>query len=175
MPLGMTVFEGGAELGEYAKVALLSMMAWHIYTDAVRRRRMEPRPRSSSRICGATAANADTGHPTGVAALDDPVPGHVDPCNNAFVTQLKNPKDRALTSGPWSAAHLTGQKDLSRQGQSFFRGEKRFVDEQYKRYLSRVEIARSIVKLGYSTDKCEPSHPWYRRASRRMARSTDGL
>ena len=41
MPWGLTVFEGGAELDEYAKVALLSMMAWHLYTDAVRRRREE--------------------------------------------------------------------------------------------------------------------------------------
>jgi hypothetical protein len=41
LPWGLTVFEGGAELDEYAKVALLSMMAWHLYTDAVRRRREE--------------------------------------------------------------------------------------------------------------------------------------
>lgn len=31
--------------------------------------------------------------------------------------------------------------------------EKGFTDEQYKRYLSRMEIARSVVKLGYSVDK----------------------
>ena len=41
MPWGLTVFEGGAELDEYAKVALLSMMAWHLCADAVRRRREE--------------------------------------------------------------------------------------------------------------------------------------
>ncbi|MBN1967099.1 MAG: hypothetical protein JW910_20765 [Anaerolineae bacterium] len=29
--------------------------------------------------------------------------------------------------------------------------EKGFVDEYYKRFLSRMEVARSVVKLGYST------------------------
>ena len=46
LPWGLTVFEGGTELDEYAKVALLSMMAsqalrQHLYTDAVRRQREE--------------------------------------------------------------------------------------------------------------------------------------
>jgi hypothetical protein len=67
-------------------------------------------------------------------------PGIVDSCNNAFVVQLKMPKDRDLISGPRSAAHLA----LSEKG---------FVDEHYKRYISRMEVARSIVKLGYSRDK----------------------
>ncbi|MCJ7548346.1 MAG: hypothetical protein MUQ30_01525 [Anaerolineae bacterium] len=59
----------------------------------------------------------------------------VDSCNNAFVTQLKNPKDRDLMM-----AHLA----LSEKG---------FVDEHSKRFLSRMEVARSVVKLGYSTDR----------------------
>ena len=62
-------------------------------------------------------------------------PGIVDSCNNAFVVQLKAPKDRDLMM-----AHLA----LSEKG---------FVDEHYKRYISRMEVARSIVKLGYSRDK----------------------
>lgn len=62
-------------------------------------------------------------------------PGIVDLCNNAFVVQLKAPKDRDLMM-----AHLA----LSKEG---------FVDERYKRYVSRMEVAWSIVKLGYSRDK----------------------
>ena len=61
-------------------------------------------------------------------------PGIVDSCNNAFVAQLKSPKDRDLMM-----AHLA----LSEKG---------FVDEQYKRYISRMPVARSIVKLDYSMD-----------------------
>jgi hypothetical protein len=37
----MVRFEGGAALDEYTKMALLSMMAWHLYTDTVRWRREE--------------------------------------------------------------------------------------------------------------------------------------
>jgi hypothetical protein len=62
-------------------------------------------------------------------------PGIVDSCNNAFVAQLKNPKDRDLMM-----AHLA----LSEKG---------FVDEHYMCFLSRMEVARSVVKLGYSTDR----------------------
>ena len=56
------------------------------------------------------------------------------------VAQLKNPKDRDLMCETWFAAHLA----LSEKG---------FVDEHYKRFLSRMEVARSVVKLGYSTDR----------------------
>jgi hypothetical protein len=49
MPWGLTVFEGAAELDEYAKVALRSMMAWHLCTDAVRRRR-----KGSTRVTSGT-------------------------------------------------------------------------------------------------------------------------
>ena len=55
--------------------------------------------------------------------------------NNAIFTRLQAPKDRDLMM-----AHLA----LSEKG---------FVDEHYKRYISRMEVARSIVKLGYSRDK----------------------
>ena len=44
------------------------------------------------------------------------------------------------TASRWFAAHLA----LSEKG---------FTDEQVKRYLSRMEVARSVVQLGYSTDK----------------------
>jgi hypothetical protein len=31
--------------------------------------------------------------------------------------------------------------------------EEGFVDEHYKHFLSRMEVARSVVKLGYSPDR----------------------
>ena len=169
LPWGMTVFEGGAELDEYAKVALLSMMAWHLYTDAVRRRREELNQggftnwmqiyfEEANKVLGGVnaASGDDEGGATTAQQFQDmwrdgrkyriwlhlmtqsPAdlpPGIVDSCNNAFVTQLKNPKDRDLMM-----AHLA----LSEKG---------FVDEHYKRFLSRMEVARSVVKLGYSTDR----------------------
>lgn len=169
LPWGLTVFEGGAELDEYSKVALLSMMAWHLYTDAVRRRREELNQggftnwmqiffEEANKVLGGVsgASGDDEGGATTAQQFQDmwrdgrkyriwlhlmtqsPAdlpPGIVDSCNNAFVTQLKSPKDRDLMM-----AHLA----LSEKG---------FVDEHYKRFLSRMEVARSVVKLGYSTDR----------------------
>ncbi len=167
MPWGLTVFEGGAELDEYAKVALLSMMAWHLYTDAVRRRREELNAggfknwmqiffEEANKVLGGVSANGEDGiggdtsqqfqnmwrdgrkyrvwlHLMTQSPATLP-PGIVDSCNNAFIAQLKAPNDRDLMM-----AHLA----LSEKG---------FTDEQYKRYLSRMEIARSVVKLGYAMD-----------------------
>jgi hypothetical protein len=168
MPWGMTVFEGGAELDEYAKVSLLSMMAWHLYTDAVRRRREELNRggfenwmqiffEEANKVLGGVSVQsggdengADTSqqfqhmwrdgrkyriwlHLMTQSPATLP-PGIVDSCNNAFISQLKAPKDRDMMM-----AHLA----LSEKG---------FTDEHYKRYVSRMEVARSIVKLGYSTD-----------------------
>jgi hypothetical protein len=170
MPWGLTVFEGGAELDEYAKVALLSMMAWHLYTDAVRRRReelnsggfknwmqifFEEANKVLGGVDGAKGSDDTGGADTSTQfqnmwrdgckyrvwlhlMTQSPAtlpPGIVDSCNNAFVVQLKAPKDRDLMM-----AHLA----LSEKG---------FVDEHYKRYISRMEVARIIVKLGYSRDK----------------------
>ncbi len=36
---GISILEGGAELDEYAKAAILGLVAWHLYNDAVVRRR----------------------------------------------------------------------------------------------------------------------------------------
>lgn len=62
-------------------------------------------------------------------------PGIADSCNNAFVVPLKAPKDRALMM-----VHLA----LSEKG---------FVDKNFEWYISRMEVASSIVKLGDSRNK----------------------
>jgi hypothetical protein len=36
---GLSILEGGAELEDYAKSVILGLVAWHLYTDAVARRR----------------------------------------------------------------------------------------------------------------------------------------
>jgi hypothetical protein len=87
---------------------------------------------------GQRAAFSRVSLPNGaLPALPTAPPRIVDSCNNAFVVQLKMPKYRDLM-----IAHLA----LSEKG---------FVDEHYQRYISRMEVARRIVKLGYSRDKRE--------------------
>lgn len=64
-------------------------------------------------------------------------PGILSSCNNVFVSQLKNPKDRDLAI---AALH---------------RSEKGFVDETWRRFLASLPVARSVAKLGYSFDRAE--------------------
>ena len=61
-------------------------------------------------------------------------PGIVSSCNNAFYSQSKGIKDRDAIM-----AHLA----FSERG---------FTDEDYKRFLSRMPLAMSICKLGYTAD-----------------------
>lgn len=64
-------------------------------------------------------------------------PGILSSCNNIFVSQLKNPRDRDLAV---AAMH---------------RSEKGFVDEAWRRFLASLPVARSVAKLGYSFDRAE--------------------
>ena len=64
-------------------------------------------------------------------------PGIMSSCNNLFVGQLKNAKDRDLVTS------------------SMHRSEKGLVDEQFRNFISRQPVARMIVKLGYSMESSE--------------------
>jgi hypothetical protein len=64
-------------------------------------------------------------------------PGILSSCNNIFVSQLKNPKDRDLVV---AAIH---------------RSEKGLVDETWRRFLASLPVARSVAKLGYSFERSE--------------------
>jgi len=64
-------------------------------------------------------------------------PGILSSCNNIFVSQLKNPRDRDLAV---AALH---------------RSEKGFVDEAWRRFLASLPAARTVAKLGYSFDRAE--------------------
>jgi DNA helicase HerA-like ATPase len=62
-------------------------------------------------------------------------PGILASCNNLFVAQLKNAKDRDAAIA------------------AFARSEKGFVDEPWRRFLASLPVARAVVKLGYQTDR----------------------
>ena len=62
-------------------------------------------------------------------------PGILASCNNLFVAQLKNSKDRDAAIA------------------AFARSEKGFVDEPWRRFLASLPVARAVVKLGYQTDR----------------------
>jgi hypothetical protein len=64
-------------------------------------------------------------------------PGILSSCNNVFVGQVKNARDRDLVI---AALH---------------RSEKGFVDEGWRRFLASLPVARAVAKLGYAYDRAE--------------------
>jgi hypothetical protein len=165
---GISILEGGAEMDEYAKISVLGLVAWHLYNDAVVRRRRsigrqgEPTLQivfeEANKVLTGTDAGGDEDRPGAastsalfqtmwrdgrkyriflhpiVQTASELPSGVLSSCNNAFFSQTKNPDDRDLMM-----AHLAFS-------------EKGFTDEDYKRFISRMPVAMSIGKLGYSMD-----------------------
>ena len=161
---GVAVLEGGVEMDEYAKVVLLSLIAWRLYADAVVRRRAQqigPRVQiifeEANKILGGAHTRAEERPGEGAAAalfetifrdarkydvwltviaqtISALAPAILSSCPNGFVGQLKNPRDRDLVMA-WLG-----------------KSEKGFVDEDYKRFLSRMPREMFIARFGYSRD-----------------------
>jgi hypothetical protein len=168
-PWGISILEGGAEMDEFAKAVIFSLIAWHLYNDAIVRRRLSI-GRGSERqlqIFFEEANKVLTGIPLDsgdrdsaamaqtsaiwetmwrdgrqndiwlhvIAQTVSALPAAIlSSSNNAFFSQNKNPRDRDLIM-----AHLAFS-------------EKGFVDEDYKRFISRMAQKMAICKLGYSDD-----------------------
>ncbi len=64
-------------------------------------------------------------------------PGILSSCNNVFVGQVKNARDRDLVI---AALH---------------RSEKGFVDEGWRRFLASLPVARAVAKLGYAFERAD--------------------
>lgn len=169
---GLCILEGGASMDEYSKVVVFSLVAWHLYNDAINRRRETiggfNRPldivfeESNKVLTGVSNldSSSDSGsgaalatslwetmwrdgskykiflHPLAQSVHALPS-GIVSSCNNIFIGQTKDLKDRDLLMG-----HLA-------------RSEKGFTDEEYKRFLSRIPKKFAVSKFGASDDVAE--------------------
>jgi hypothetical protein len=172
-PWGIAILEGGgAQMDEFSKSALLSLIAAILYNDAVTRRRealggakfppMQIFFEEANKVLtgvntGATSDKEATGNQTAEAfttmwrdgrkykcfmhilaqTISEIPPGILSSCNNAFFGQTKNDRDRQEV-----LAHLA-------------RSTKGFVNSEYDRFLARMPIAMSIVKLGYTQEIIE--------------------
>jgi hypothetical protein len=171
-PWGLVVIEGGSEMSdEFAKSALLSLLASILYFDAVTHRReslagtrfppmqifFEEANKILSGVPSLSAGSEGPGarglgvseifqtmwrdgrkygiflHPV-VQTISDLPDGILSSCNNIFIVQTKNPRDRDMV-----IAHIG-------------RSEKGFVNTEYKRYLARIPLGMAIVKLGYQAE-----------------------
>ncbi len=167
-PWGISILEGGAELDEYAKAAILGLVAWHLYNDAVVRRRQNigksvPDPtlqiifeEANKVLTGVeTDASEKTGGATTVELFQamwrdgrkyriflHPVVQTVSELPPGILSSCNN--------GFFSQTKNPKDRDLIMAHLAF--SEKGFTDEDYKRFLSRMPAAMAIAKLGYSQD-----------------------
>ncbi|MCY4522432.1 MAG: serine-rich protein [Caldilineaceae bacterium] len=174
---GVAILEGGAFLDDFSKAFLLAWASFQIYTDTMvqrlQRGRTEPARiqivfEEANKMLGGTVSSKNEEGGATVAERFEAMwrdsrkygiwlhlltqtpsaipPGIMSSCNNLFVSQLKNAKDRDLITA------------------SLHRSEKSLTDEQFRKFISRVPVARAIVKLGYSDvpSEVEPAYirPW---------------
>ena len=168
-PWGISVLEGGAELDEYAKAAILGLVAWHLYNDAVVRRRQNigrsvPDPtlqivfEEANKVLTGVETDASENQTGGATTVElfqamwrdgrkyriflHPVVQTVSELPPGILSSCNN--------GFFSQTKNPKDRDLIMAHLAF--SEKGFTDEDYKRFLSRMPAAMAVAKLGYSQD-----------------------
>ena len=170
-PWGITVIEGGAEMDEYPKAALLSLLASILYSDAVARRRetLDGKHFPPMQIFFEEANKVLTGV-SGGAASDQGSGESGNPVSHLFQTMWRDGRKYSiflhlmaqtvseLPSGILSSCanvfvfQTKDPKDRDLILPHLGRSEKGLVNTEYKRYLARIPRTYAIAKLGYSDD-----------------------
>ncbi len=171
-PWGMTVIEGGSEMDEYPKAALLSLLSSVLYFDAVARRREMLNGVQSfppMQIFFEEANKVLTGV-SGGAASDSGAGDSSNSVSHIFQTMWRDGRKyrtylhlMAQTVSELPAGILSScanvfvfqtkdPKDRDLILPHLGRSEKGMVNTEYKRYLARIPKTYAIAKLGYSED-----------------------
>jgi hypothetical protein len=169
---GVVVLEGGAtEMDAYAKSAILSLMAWHLYTDAVRQARDltadAGRPRTI--MVFEEANKIITGVAGGETSADAPVATDIhdtmarDAGKYGFrmvyiaqsIAEPNFPPGIVSSCNNLFYGRLKGAKDRDTALPTYGRSERGFHDLEYLKHIGRLEIGRFIVMLGLSTERRE--------------------
>jgi hypothetical protein len=171
-PWGITVIEGGAEMDEYPKAALLSLLSSILYFDAVARRReaLNGLQRFPKMQIFFEEANKVLTGVSGGAASDQNAGEGGSPVSHIFQTMWRDGRKYGvylhlmaqtaseLPSGILSSCanlfvfQTKDPKDRDLILPHLGRSEKGLVNTEYKRYLARVPRTYAIAKLGYSLD-----------------------
>lgn len=173
-PWGLVIVEGGAEMDEYPKAALLALLASVLYFDSVVRRResLAGAQFPPMQIFFEEANKVLTGV-SGAAADQNSSGNQTEQVSEVFQTFWRDGRKYKIF------LHLIAQTVsalpagiLSSCNNGFFfqtkhphdrdlimahigRSEKGIVNTEYKRYLARIPKGLSIGKLGYSEDVAE--------------------
>ena len=163
---GLCILEGGAEMDKYAKTVVLSLAAWHLYTDSVIRRRETiggfNRPldifweEANKLLSGVGESDTSTSSTSGAVEMWQtfwrdgrkykvfmhPLAQNLSELPPGILSSCNNAffgQMKSLLDRDLAVGHLA-------------RSERGFTDEEYKRYMSRLPRELAIVKLGYSAD-----------------------
>ena len=171
-PWGISVIEGGAEMDEYPKVALLSLLASILYLDAVVRRRQSLNRNTQfppMQIFFEEANKVLSGVSGGASSDMNSASSHGS-VSEIFQTFWRDGRKykiflhpivqtvSALPEGVFSSCNnmvvvqTKNPKDRDLVLAQLGKSEKGFVNTEYKRYLARIPQQMAIVKFGYSTD-----------------------
>jgi hypothetical protein len=170
-PWGITIIEGGAEMDEYPKAALLSLLASILYSDAVARRRetLDGKHFPPMQIFFEEANKVLTGV-SGGAASDQGSGEAGNPVSHLFQAMWRDGRKYSiflhlmaqtvseLPSGILSSCanlfvfQTKDPKDRDLILPHLGRSEKGLVNTEYKRYLARIPRTYAIAKFGYTED-----------------------
>jgi hypothetical protein len=170
-PWGITVIEGGAEMDEYSKAALLALLASILYADAIARRSemLAGKQFPPMQIFFEEANKVLTGV-SGGAASDSGGADGSNPVSHLFQSMWRDGRKyriflhimaqtvSELPSGILSSCanvfvfQTKDPKDRDLILPHLGRSEKGMVNTEYKRYLARIPRSYAITKLGYSDD-----------------------
>lgn len=165
-PWGITVVEGGAEMDEFAKAALFSLMAVTIYQDAVIRRRetlagkkfpaLQIFFEEANKVFSGVASGSDDTRASSTAAIWESI--FRDARKYKIILIVLAQTASQLPSGILSSCanifvfQTKDGRDRDILLPHLGRSEKGIVNTEYKRYLARIPKTYAIVKLGYSED-----------------------
>jgi hypothetical protein len=170
-PWGITVIEGGAQMDEFAKAALFSLIAAILYEDAVVRRRqaLSGFQFPPLQIFFEEANKVLTGVDTGSAASDRDTSGGNQTAQIFTVMWRDGRKYQVflhplvqtiseLPAGILSSCNngCFGQTKNDEDRRAILahlaRNTKGFVNSEYDRFLARMPIGMFVVKLGYTEE-----------------------
>jgi hypothetical protein len=164
---GLCILEAGA-MDEFAKIVVFSLAAWHLYHDAMIRRREAigghaNRPlnifwEEANKVLSGIPIGDDIASSSGVGAV------HLWQAmwrDGRKYSIFLHPLAQTLSELPPGIlascnnaffGQLKNLKDRDLAVGHLARSERGFTDEEYKRYVSRIPKKKAIVKLGYSDD-----------------------
>jgi hypothetical protein len=170
-PWGITVIEGGSEMDEYPKAALLSLLASILYFDAVARRRealdgihhfppmqifFEEANKVLTGVSSGAASDQNSGESNGVSHIFQSM--WRDGRKYSVYLHLLAQTVSELPTGILSSCanvfvfQTKDPKDRDLILPHLGRSEKGLVNTEYKRYLARIPKTYAVAKFGYSDD-----------------------